>query len=141
MEDLVHIVYCSLASAELSPSAVLHMVERAQERNPERGISGMLVFGNQRFLQMIEGPRRAVSDLYHTVVRDPRHTDLVLIDFAYKPARDFGRWGMALYDASHSDDPSLKKLSSKNFDPYTFNRRNSLEVLHRAADRMAQGVR
>jgi hypothetical protein len=58
---LLHqVVYCSRAD-DVVDAAVKRIVATAQRHNPERGITGLLVFGSGVFFQWIEGPRAQIS--------------------------------------------------------------------------------
>jgi hypothetical protein len=66
----------------------------SRTHNPACGITGILCYGAGIFLQAIEGGRGAVSELYNHISRDPRHKDVVLLDFEEISERRFGGWTM-----------------------------------------------
>lgn len=71
------------------------LTERAGAFNAERAISGVLLYGGGRFLQLLEGEAQAVKDLYRNrIVPDPRHEDCcVLLDEPCN-TRLFPYWSM-----------------------------------------------
>jgi hypothetical protein len=74
---LNQMVYCSRAAAGVDDAAVDRIVETSRRRNPERGITGLLVFGSGLFFQWIEGPPDAMRALLERIRADPRHSDFV----------------------------------------------------------------
>lgn len=73
-------VYISTADG-LSAGEVARILESAERNNPEREITGFLLYNGRNFLQMIEGPKAALMSLMGTLRRDGRHAGmLTLID-------------------------------------------------------------
>lgn len=70
------IVYSSLRHPEFKVTDIVEMLDKAQEANSEKGIYGLLLYGNDRFLQVIEGMEKPVKELYQKISQDPRHSDI-----------------------------------------------------------------
>lgn len=73
-------VYCSRAVEGVDEAEVDRIIESAQRRNRSRGITGVLVFGNGVFFQLIEGPPAQIRSLIASLHDDPRHCDVVALD-------------------------------------------------------------
>lgn len=73
-------VYCSRAAEGVDEAEVGRIVEAAQQRNLVLGITGVLVFGNGVFFQLIEGPPAQIQKLVAKLHDDPRHSDVVVLD-------------------------------------------------------------
>lgn len=99
---------------------LMDIIAKAKPRNQVAGISGLLVFGDETFLQLIEGPSRSVNDLYHArIVRDERHRDIHLINYGSCSDRLFPDWSMGL--ASVNDDTRMllqQTDGSEQFKPH-----------------------
>jgi hypothetical protein len=67
---------------------------QARERNKRDGITGSLICRADIYLQMLEGPRDKVTNLYARIVRDGRHTDQVLLYASDMETRQFADWDM-----------------------------------------------
>lgn len=89
------VVYSSAATADLDAAALDAILAVARERNRAAGISGVLVYGDGLFLQVLEGPGDAVADVLARIARDPRHSDMTVILRTTRPAPDFAAWQMA----------------------------------------------
>ncbi len=97
------LVYVSSARADLSEDDLQDILCRARETNRTLGVTGMLVFLDGCFLQVLEGRRECVRDLYAKIETDPRHFDAkVLIETEIaKPA--FPDWSMGFRKAGRGD--------------------------------------
>lgn len=73
-------VYCSRATEGVDEAEVGRIVESAQRHNRARGITGVLVFGDGVFFQLIEGPVVQVQNLIASLHDDPRHRDIVVLE-------------------------------------------------------------
>lgn len=73
----------------------------SRRNNAALGVTGALVASPDVFAQVLEGERVAVSDLFARIRRDPRHTDVVLLDMCEVAERRFARWSMAFCDRAH----------------------------------------
>jgi len=91
--------------------ALLDDILAASRRNNERcGVTGLLVAGGKRFLQVLEGPDQAVLTTYARIQNDSRHFAFVLL--ATKPVeeRAFGDWSMAYQEGGAAADGELVEV-------------------------------
>ena len=92
-EDLKHVIYIS------RPTHFDHMVldnilMTSRSNNLEVGVTGNLVCHSDLFLQMLEGPSKAVQRLYEKILADDRHADIVKLRDAKSELRLFRAWAM-----------------------------------------------
>jgi len=90
---LFRLVYSSRANP-LQGEAVLDLLQHARENNRELGITGLLLYGQEIFLQVLEGERDTVNALYRGIVQDERHHDVTILDARAITNRDFSAWAM-----------------------------------------------
>lgn len=69
------LVYTSRAVVDVNAKMVSALADQAALSNAEIGLTGMLIYGGGRFLQVLEGPRHKLTTLYGKIMRDPRHVD------------------------------------------------------------------
>ena len=93
---MIQIVYESEASASFRAQDLVDIIEIARSANPARHITGMLIFHEGRFVQVIEGPQTNVLELYQHIQSDPRHTDIWRLARLSIEERVFARWSMGL---------------------------------------------
>ena len=91
---LVRCLYASRAATPLDPGRVDLIVEQSHRNNPARGVTGLLCFVDDIFVQVLEGGRDAVCDLFNTIIRDDRHHSVRILSYEEIPERRFGRWNM-----------------------------------------------
>ena len=56
-------VYVSAATAPLDADALLALLTRARDKNQRLGITGLLLYRDGDFIQLLEGEREAVANL------------------------------------------------------------------------------
>ena len=126
---LVRLLYCSRA-VDSSPEAIESILTQACHHNPETGITGILCWGGDIFLQAIEGGRMQVSELFGHIMKDPRHKDVAMLHFQEIEERRFGGWSMGQVNVSKINHAILLKYSEKpELDPYAVSGRVSLALL------------
>jgi hypothetical protein len=62
--------------------------------NAEVGITGFLMFFENRFVQILEGDFENVTSLYGSIRRDPRHCETRIVWFSEHDERQFDTWSM-----------------------------------------------
>jgi hypothetical protein len=103
---LVRLLYASRAAAPLTTPVVDSILAQSREHNPRLGITGILCYSEDLFLQVLEGGRDEVCELYNTIVRDDRHTNVRILCFEEISERRFGTWTMGHVDVA-TVNPSL----------------------------------
>jgi hypothetical protein len=92
---LRQVVYCSRAAESVDDAEVTRIVATSKRRNPERGITGLLVYGSGIFFQWIEGPHAQIAQLMEILHADPRHRDIVWLSQTEEVGeRMFPDWDM-----------------------------------------------
>src|ERR1700712_4845021 len=89
------IAYFSTAAKPQTSKSIHEILFASRINNRRDEITGLLVAGGNRYMQVIEGPSAAVEALYATIRMDPRHLAVatVLNQMTYK--RAFDGWSMA----------------------------------------------
>jgi hypothetical protein len=100
-----HVVYVSSASQPFSKAALLDLLEKARSKNSSLGVTGMLLFKDGNFMQVLEGEQETVKNLAKTIERDPRHKDFILLIQGTSEQRFFSDWSMGFRDLRDKDIP------------------------------------
>src|SRR5574343_1452728 len=104
---MLQLVYVSSATSLFSKAELLELLTQSRIKNSALGITGMLLYKDGNFMQMLEGEDKAVRQLFETIRNDPRHHDsIVLIEEPAETAY-FPDWSMGFRDLS---DKSLETL-------------------------------
>jgi hypothetical protein len=115
---LIQLIYVSSAVRLLSEDELLELLAQARETNRHRNITGMLLYGEGNFLQVLEGEAADVDAVYATIQQDPRHHHLLLIEREPIAARNFSEWSMGFHRMSAKElhEPGYAKLWEKDLD-------------------------
>ena len=95
---LYSLAYESQASVPFTEPDLLDLLGLSRAKNAERGVTGILLYRQGTFLQVLEGPRERVEEIYATIAADPRHhaVDTVLVE--ERRERRFPEWTMGFAD-------------------------------------------
>jgi hypothetical protein len=96
------LLYISTARSTLPPRELEAILRVSRRNNAAVGVTGLLVAGGRRFLQMLEGPDQAVSNVFDRIQRDPRHFALVTLSARQIETRLTPDWAMGFQDASNA---------------------------------------
>lgn len=117
---LHRLIYLSYARPGLGYSDLRHIMDKSEVNNAQVGVTGMLCFGNNIFLQILEGNRKVVNQTYHRIARDERHHSPEIMDFSPIGARQFGEWSMKLVQLDDQVPATLRRLILKFSDFNSF---------------------
>ena len=127
---LVRLLYVSRAQSPEVANTTQSILDSARKYNIANGITGILCFGGGLYLQAVEGGRTQVNELYSHIVRDPRHRDVVLLDYQEISERRFGGWTMGQVNLAKLNTSIVLKYSEKpELDPYSVSGTVSLALL------------
>ncbi len=110
---LVRLLYASRAAAPLTTAMVDSIMEQSRENNPRHGITGLLCFSGDIFIQVLEGGRDAVCELFNTIVRDERHLNVRILIYQEIAERRFGGWTMGQVNIAKVNPSLLLKHAEK----------------------------
>ncbi len=74
---LYNLCYVSSAKNNLPKSELEDLFRVNKRNNTELDISGILVYNNGNFLQILEGERQKINKLFVKICRDSRHNNLI----------------------------------------------------------------
>lgn len=94
--QLYQLVYKSIISRELDASKIEEFVSVIHPANKQLGVTGLLIFDGEHFLQVIEGEISVISKLMASIQHDTRHSNVVLLLKEPIPKRDYDQWAMQL---------------------------------------------
>ncbi len=92
---LQQIVYQSKVTVPFSVEQLEQLLRPWRARNHAQRISGLLLYGDDDIIQVIEGPVETVQALYHIIAADARHHDVVTLANGPITERAFAEWSMA----------------------------------------------
>lgn len=100
---MISLVYVSAATHSFTPAELETLLEKSRVNNTRDGVSGVLLYRDGDFLQVLEGPEEAVRRTYERISRDPRHGRVIVLDDSEITERNFGAWSMGFRRVSSTD--------------------------------------
>lgn len=92
--DLICKVYISSARAGLGALDVQNILDASLRNNGAAGLSGLLIFHERSFFQVLEGPRAEVQACYRRIEGDARHRQIIPMVELELTERTFAQWRM-----------------------------------------------
>ena len=89
-----YLIYISTAVNALSDAELVSLLEQCRPNNLKLGITGMLLYKNGNFMQMLEGNQHTVDTLFQRIKTDPRHKDVSEVMVGETEKRYFPDWSM-----------------------------------------------
>lgn len=97
-DDRTHmyrLIYISTASDALTAADIDEIVDTAARNNEPRKVTGVLVYNGLNFLQVLEGTRAHVENIYNRILLDTRHVSVTTVLAEAAEIRIFSGWHMA----------------------------------------------
>ena len=121
-KELHRLVYYSKnlmpGDADEIVAGIDEILSTSRTNNAKAGVTGALLFNSGCFAQVLEGPLEAVSETFERIQCDPRHSDVLVLEFAPARERSFSNWSMAFIGQSERDQQRFGEVSTKSeFDP------------------------
>jgi hypothetical protein len=104
---MIQVSYLSRASGPMSAEDLLALLLQSRTHNAARGVTGMLLYGNQTFLQVVEGDDAVVDELVARISKDPRHGEFRVLSRRSMPRRQYSDWTMGF---ERITDDGLKQI-------------------------------
>jgi hypothetical protein len=110
--DLHHIAYVSLSRAPLELDFLTKIMEVSKNNNERDDITGVLMYHDLLFFQVLEGGKSVVEDCYARISHDSRHTALSLMLEESAEIRAFSSWAMGYVGPEEIRGHTKEKLQS-----------------------------
>ena len=120
---MLSLVYVSSATQLFSEEDLKALLEQSREKNARLGVTGMLLYKDGNFMQVLEGADDAVTRLYSTIQNDPRHHGVLELVRQQIEAREFASWSMGfknLRDANLQQTPGYSTFLNEPLNSASF---------------------
>lgn len=102
---LSQLVYVSTRKSTCTDEEIEKILASCKKNNPALDITGVLLYSDKRFIQLVEGDAKTIMSLYDKIKGDKRHEDLKMISYGPIREKAFPNWHMG-----------SRKLSGKEVD-------------------------
>jgi hypothetical protein len=117
---MIQLSYISSVAHPLSTEELLHLLQTCLVNNQRGGVTGMLLYGNDTFLQTLEGDEETVDGLYAKILHDPRHADVKSLRRRTIETREYSDWSMGFKRISDEDLTHVEGLIDFSEKKFTF---------------------
>ena len=132
---MYHIIYISTASHAMSQCNLLELLEKSRAFNQANNVTGVLLYSEGNFIQILEGEEKCLKNLYHRISMDSAHHRVITISEGEAPAREFSEWSMGFRDMTGSPQPVVPGFTAYMNTPNQYD--NSLTQSVRYAELLA----
>lgn len=102
---MFQVLYTSEAGHAFTRDDLALLLTCARQRNAAADLTGMLVFAQNRFLQVLEGRAENVLATFDRIEVDPRHTNITTLFRGNASAgRSFAEWSMGFHLIAGAED-------------------------------------
>ena len=115
-------IYTSQSTADVGDAELSAILAVSIKNNQRSDVTGLLIFNQGTFMQVLEGSSAAVDATLHRIKRDSRHTKFNLLVRNISKTREFSRWDMAIRHICAADTealPALAPFFAQGFDAAT----------------------
>lgn len=91
---MIHLIYISSAPRWPSEEDLAELLVQARTRNLAQHITGLLLYHNATYIQVLEGEEKDVHEIYASIKKDKRNVGNIVILEEEITSRDFPNWSM-----------------------------------------------
>lgn len=117
MEQLAHLIYVSAATQSMEEAALMKLLANARENNQRLNVTGMLLYSEGTFFQVLEGDQSVIEDLFASISGDTRHQHVTKIIHEPIVSRVFGNWSMGYSGLTPKQVATIDGLSDFFINP------------------------
>ena len=99
-QKLKQIIYTS-KPVSFKDNTIDEILASSHKYNSKSGVTGLLIFGTELYLQFLEGPVEELDETFNRIEIDNRHTDIRILSVNLTDRRLFGSWKMRPQDLDH----------------------------------------
>ncbi|SEP63867.1 BLUF domain-containing protein [Microlunatus flavus] len=116
---LFSLVYTSRATSPMTRDALVELLQSSRAHNSAARLTGLLLYRDGTFVQLLEGQRARVEALYASIQEDPRHHHVTTVSTGDQLERQFPGWSMGFndLDAEPVDLPGYSDVLDRHDDP------------------------
>ena len=110
-DPVFFLVYVSSAVRLFSAEDLRALLETCRKNNAKLGVTGMPLYKDGNFMQVLEGDEEAVRGLYARIVAAPRHRGEITLQEGFAEGRQFPDWSMGFRDLTSPEERSAPGYS------------------------------
>ena len=97
---MINLIYVSKATEKMSNDELVLLLRQSRDRNKEQNITGILIYADGIFFQVLEGENKDVEEVYQAIERDVRNKDHIVLVEEEVAKRNYPHWSMGFRSIS-----------------------------------------
>jgi hypothetical protein len=114
---MYRVIFTSRASSRFGRETLTAINAVSRRNNFKLAVSGLLVFHDRRFFQVLEGEEAVLSSLMARIAIDPRHVGLDIVHHGASTQRAFATWRLCCACASPAETPYAGAVALQDLIP------------------------
>ncbi|MEQ8242256.1 BLUF domain-containing protein [Fulvivirga sp.] len=91
---LSQLVYVSNRKPNCTEAEIEKILASCKKNNPPLNITGILLYSDKKFIQLVEGESKVIMELYDKIKKDGRHANPMMISLNPIKEKSFPSWHM-----------------------------------------------
>ena len=108
---MIHIIYASVETQDFSSAQLTELLQKARVKNEDLHLTGMLLYSDGNFFQVLEGEPDSVDGMYKKLQLDKRHRQLTMIVREPIAKRYFADWSMGFSSVTPEELSQVEGLN------------------------------
>ena len=109
---LYELLYSSFSEREMDADALMSLLESARTNNERLEVTGLLLYCNREYMQLIEGEEEVIRSLWQSIQSDSRHYSARVMYEGPIEKRGFAGWSMGFRNLGNVNMKALPGYSS-----------------------------
>jgi hypothetical protein len=105
---MIRLIYVSSATEPLGEQALVELLDQSRKRNRSLNVTGMLLYADGNFIQVLEGETVDVYAIYESILNDSRNHGNIAIEKEPIEQRDFPDWSMGFEHITEERKASIE---------------------------------
>ncbi len=107
-------IYISKSVKPMLNAELEDLLVVCRANNMQQKITGMLLYADQQFIQVLEGEQNVVEALYEKIAKDERHSNAEIVLQRTIESREFSKWAMG-FRSIEGDEDNYKQFYESFF--------------------------
>lgn len=111
---LSQLVYVSNRKSNCTEEEIEKILASCKKNNPALNITGVLLYSNTKFIQLVEGDAKVITTLYDKIKLDARHGNPMMLSYGPIKEKSFPSWHMGSKKMAGNDVDFKTDISSED---------------------------
>ncbi|MGR9044906.1 MAG: phosphate-starvation-inducible PsiE family protein [Gammaproteobacteria bacterium] len=120
---MIRLIYVSSTDKDWQANDLLELLKLCRTNNSARNITGILLYSNRTFFQVLEGEEEDINNVFNKIKNDPRHQDVTVLEKVNITERQFPYWSMGFEKVNAKEFARVEGINNffeEDFSPQKF---------------------